>query len=262
MSAPVFRRLVLELTHGPIDDAAMRFVAEFARDLELDLFGVFVEDESLLNLAALPFAREIQLPTHDWRSLDPGSIADDMRRQAETMRRRVRRMLDQMGLRGGFEVRRGDPMHCVAGVCSAADIIVLAGSATPRRPMLESLRQAAPALPASVLVLPDRPVAHRGPVVVVTESMDDPAVELARDVARRHHARLLVILPGPRGGQGEQHGDIEIRTTPSVETDDVLRALAPVRERLVVIAHTAGLITGIEGASRIAAAGSVPVLVL
>lgn len=260
MTAPVLRRLVLELAHGPIDPGAMRLAAEFARDFGLDLFGVYTEDESLLRVAALPFTREIRLLTHDWRRLDPGAVVDELRGQAETVRRHLREVMDRLGVRGGFEVRRGDPVLCVAGVCSPADVIVVSASATIQRPVADRLRQAAEQSPAAVLVMPDRLTRNRGPVVVITDALDDPGVALARGFAERQHVRLLVLMPETDGA--EAGSDVDFSPIAAVRTEDVLRALAPVRERLVVITHGCSATIGIEGASRIAAAGAVPVLAL
>lgn len=260
MTAPVLRRLVLELAHGPIDPGAMRLAAEFARDFGLDLFGVYTEDESLLRVAQLPFSREIRLLTHDWRRLDPGAVVDELRGQAETVRRQLREMMDRLGVRGGFEVRRGDPVLCVAGVCSPADAIVVSASATIQRPVADRLRQAAERSPAAVLVMPDRLTRNRGPVVVITDALDEPGVALAHGFAERQHVRLLVLMPKTEGATPPR--DLDISPIAAVRTEDVLRALAPVRERLVVITHGCSAAIGIEGASRIAEAGAVPVLAL
>lgn len=260
MTAPVLRRLVLELAHGPIDPAAMRLAGEFARDFGLDLFGVYTEDESLLRMAELPFTREIRLLTHDWHRLDPGAVVDELRGQAETVRRQLREMMDRLGVRGGFEVRRGDPVLCVAGVCSPADAIVVSASTTIQRPVADRLRRAAEQSPAAVLVMPDRLTRNRGPVVVITDVLDDPGVALARGFAERQHVRLLVLMPETEGAAPAR--DLNISPLAAVRIEDVLRALAPVRERLVVITHGCSAAIGIEGASRIAEAGAVPVLVL
>lgn len=261
MSATTPNRLVLDLAQGRIDSHAMRLAAEFARDFGLDLFGVYTEDESLLQLAGFPFAREISLLTHDWRPLDTGSVIEELRGHAEAARRHLRAMLDRMGISGGFEIRRGDPVQCVAGVCSPADAIVVTATATLRRTRVEQAWIAAAQSPAAVLVLPDRLVHHKGPIVAVVRDSSDPGVAVARQFAERQHARLLVLAERPDDPPAREQQ--ELRHLIGSGTDAVLRALASIRgERLVVIGHSAAAGIGIEGASRIAAAGAVPVLVL
>lgn len=260
MTAPALRRLILELSHGPLDHAAIRLVAEFARDFGLDLVGIYTEDESLLRLAALPFTREIRVLTQDWRPLDPAVVVDELRGQAETLRRHLREITDRLGVRGGFEVRRGDPVLCVAGICSPADAIVVSASAGIRRLVTDRLGQAAEQSPAAMLVMPDRMTRNRGPVVVIAERLEDPAVALARAFADRQHVRLLALIAHP--GVSAQRLTEDVVTVAAARTEDVLRALAPVRERLVIVSHGCAGQIGIEGASRIAEAGAVPVLVL
>jgi hypothetical protein len=260
---PAFRRLILELALGPGDARFLRLAAEFARDFGLDLHGVYVEDEALHHLGGFPFAREIRLPTAEWRGLDAALIADDLHQHAEAARLRLRQLLTQMGLRGSFEVRRGDPVQCLAGVCSTTDIVVVAASS--RGPDHARLRETAVAEPASVLVLPERLARRDGPVVVVAPAMTDASVALGHQFATRHHAPLLTLLP-PAAAEAARHRGIpertEVQGIADLATDDVLRALAPVRERLVMIAHEVAPRIGIAGASRLANAAMAPVLLL
>ena len=53
---------------GSVDRDTLRAAAEFARLLQLEMLGVFIEDRALLGLGALPFARELRLPGHDWQT--------------------------------------------------------------------------------------------------------------------------------------------------------------------------------------------------
>ena len=62
---PHHRRIVLSLHHGAASRSAMRHAAEMARLLDVGLTGIFVEDEAVHGLAAMPFAREFRLPSHD-----------------------------------------------------------------------------------------------------------------------------------------------------------------------------------------------------
>ena len=66
MSAPELRRLVLALAHGLSDPRAMALAAEFARDFDLDLLGVYAEDDTLLRFAS----RDFFVPVCSARILD------------------------------------------------------------------------------------------------------------------------------------------------------------------------------------------------
>src|SRR5579863_5179876 len=100
-------RLILDLYWSPADPAAMSAAAEFARLMGLDLLGVYVEDEAVHALAALPFAREFRLPAHEWGAIEAGRIADDFRTAALGAQRALMRAAGALGVSHAFEVLRG-----------------------------------------------------------------------------------------------------------------------------------------------------------
>src|SRR3974377_992390 len=73
-----FKRLVLEVSHYATSSHGMRVGAELARLLELDLLGLFVKQERILDLAALPFIREFRPLDGGWRQLDFDQLSRDL----------------------------------------------------------------------------------------------------------------------------------------------------------------------------------------
>lgn len=265
-----YRRLVLELGVGPADPAFIRAAAQFAHGLGLDLHGLFIEDESLLTLAAYPVAREIRLPSRQWAPLDANRIAEDLHLAAESARRQMFQALSTLGLHGGFEVVRGDPHGCVCGMCCDTDIIVVTANHRHHAHPGDSrtlLRRAAAESAASVLVLPDATLPRHGPIVVAAEAPDDPGLLAAARIASADRAPLLVLMP-------EGSGTMDVATVPlppdrvqthavaGLHPDDLLRALSHVRERLLVVTRRVAGALGSDGAARIATLRRVPVLVL
>ncbi len=159
------RRLIVELCHGAADRQTLQIVAEFASVLELDLHGLFIEDEALMTLAELPFARELRLPTHEWQKLETGRIAAELQRAAQDAQRLLREAAEALGVRNAFEVRRGDPAATIAAVASGSDVIVVAEqTATPAgglAPAASRLHAAAHGSAASLLLLPGRQLPRR-----------------------------------------------------------------------------------------------------
>ena len=195
------RRLILDLGQGAADPLALQMAAELAGWLGVDLHGLFIEDEAVLALADLPFARELRLPTHEWTPLDAAGIAAELRHAAEEARRMLTGILATTRVPGGFEVRRGDPAACLAEISGAGDLVLLALSASvSARPPQDAARtRAAMARGAAsaLLVLPARPRRRRGPVVVVPESAVDPALEIAARIAAATHEPLTILLRDP-----------------------------------------------------------------
>lgn len=106
---PPYRRAVLGMGAGGVDRRMLRTAAEFARLLDLEMLGLFIEDRSLLALAALPFARELRLPGHDWRALEVQVIGDELRAAALRARKLFEEEIEPQGIAYSFEVQRGDP---------------------------------------------------------------------------------------------------------------------------------------------------------
>ena len=98
---------------SPPSRAATSAAARLARLLEAELRGIFVEDEALHALAALPFAREFRLPGHAWTRMAAPSLGGDFAQ----LRRLLRDAAAEMGIEPAFEVMRGDPAACLAGLC-------------------------------------------------------------------------------------------------------------------------------------------------
>jgi hypothetical protein len=153
--------------------------------------------------------------------------------------------LTRAGVRGGFEIRRGDARACVAGVCALGDIVVVDGA-------VDAVREAARAAAGAMLVLPPHRARHDGPIVVIARDADDPAIALGRRFA----------APGRPVTVMSDRALPDALTLPALTTGELLRALAPLRERLIVIARDVAEGIGITGAEALAGAGSVPVLLL
>jgi hypothetical protein len=79
--------------------AALEAAVRLAAATRAQLQGLFVEDEDLLRLAGLPFAREIDCLSASLRQL-----------HAATMERALRT--------AAIEAQRRCPVHCNAGICS------------------------------------------------------------------------------------------------------------------------------------------------
>jgi hypothetical protein len=276
------RRLIVELCHGAADRQTLQVVAEFASVLELDLHGLFIEDEALMTLAELPFARELRLPTHEWQKLEPGRIAAELQRAAQDAQRLLREAAEALGVRNAFEVRRGDPAVTIAAIASGSDVIVVAEqTATPAgglAPAASRLHAAAHGSAASLLLLPGRQLPGRllplqGVVAAVLADAGDPSLVPAARVAVNSGARLLALLPNgdvvmaDRAVQralalGVPGPHMAIRSLGGLHAEDVLHALGHIRERLVVLTRDASAAGELAAALRIAADRGVPVLLV
>jgi hypothetical protein len=225
--------------------------AEFAHLLGLDLHCLFVEDEALLALAELPFAREIQLPSHKWSRLDAGAIEAEIRQMALQARRLMDEIIRDVGVSAEFQVLRGDPATCIAAVCQTGDIVVVAENDAPTAPATHSLTRlhiGAHESATSILLLPARLKARHGAIVAMLTDTGDPALDMAGRLAALAKEDLVILLPEAAKSNTAQRAEasvkdraqamglpparINVRFVHDGGDDDTLHALVGVRERL------------------------------
>ena len=100
-----FRRIILGLHPGTINRAAVELSAELADLLGAALQGVFIEEDSLRELAAASRMREFHLLSRAWRSVDAGRIAEELELAARSAKRLVEEIAVERGIESAFEVR-------------------------------------------------------------------------------------------------------------------------------------------------------------
>lgn len=228
---PPYRRAVLAMGTGNVDRDMLREAAEFARLLELDVLGVFIEDRSLIELAALPFARELRLPGHDWQALEPQRVVNELRAAAEQARRLFRQEIGSQGVACSFEVHSGSPAAMASSVAQTTDVLIVMEplAVDMLAPGWELVRRAAlQSAAAAVLLLPRSGMPRRGPVAAVAASPLDPCFQLALHIAKAMGEQALAIPP-------------EDQMSTRALLASLRRVLGPHRERLLILPRRAAM---------------------
>lgn len=196
-----FTRIVLGLDQSASDRSAIRFAADFARQLRLDLFGLFAEDPSLARLAGLPSLREFRLLERQWRPIEEGSLSAELERCAAMARQTFDEIAQAMGVVRQFEVVRARAREAIASVSRESDIILLAEprAAVPlAHESFVEVVNAALATPAGVLVVPSQIARLRGSILAIGETGEDQSVASAAAIAAAVHERFEVLAAGDR----------------------------------------------------------------
>jgi hypothetical protein len=120
------QRVVVPLDAASETGTAIDTAARLAARWRVPLHGIFIEDEELVGLAGLPFARQVTLGT-GIEPLTKDRIEEHFRVFAERARREFAVVTEQHGVKWSFEVVRG-PLAPDA-LCGEHDFVV-AGSAT------------------------------------------------------------------------------------------------------------------------------------
>jgi hypothetical protein len=278
MTPPVegrrYRRLVLDLHHDIVDRYVVRAAAELATLLKVDLHGFFIEDEAVLSLAALPFAREFRLPAYAWQAVAAADVAAELHRTSEAMQRVFEEVTKRIGAAGLFEIRRGDAATCLDGCIEASDILVIAEARGARARITQSFaRRTGVALGgrATVMLLPSKQSRLTGPIAVVVTRPGDVGLELAVRLALDTGQKLFVLVPqeysralvdsiqGRASENALSEERLEILKAAGLDQDAILATLGRRTPSLLVVPRE--VLKDGENASHLATALGAPVLV-
>lgn len=189
MSPLPFRRIVLEFRTGAHSSEAVRSAAELAELLQLELFGRYVEDPGLAQLARTSFAREFRVLEGQWRELDSISAAASAELAIAAARRLFLQAAASAPVLGGFEVVRAS---AAPGRGRSTEEIV--AIVQPAGMAEAAVPGDLPGEASAALLLPRHHGRRRGPVVAIGTSENDPALAMARAIALA--AREPLVLMG------------------------------------------------------------------
>jgi len=120
-------RVVVPLDAASENRIATDTAARLAQRWHARLHGVFIEDEDLLHLAALPFARQVSLGG-GVEALTASRAQAQLRAFAETARRDLAAVAKRHGVTWSFEIRTG--VQELEALCAASSDFLVAGTAT------------------------------------------------------------------------------------------------------------------------------------
>jgi hypothetical protein len=247
MSAPdQFQRVILGmLQHAPRQ--GLRQAVELASLLEAELRGVFVKDEELCGVAALPFAREFRPLEGGWHRIDSAELSNALDIAARSAERSFREAVKRFGQSCGFEVIQGRSFaSAIASASRAGDILVVPEAASPierATSQFQAIVKEAFDSPASVLLVPAGIVREKGAVVALASAPGDPSIEVASRIAARARETVSVVdwskiatrisspfKPGER---------VKLSTFQAQDPlwSAIVDALEPLRERLLIVSR-------------------------
>ena len=218
--APGFRRILLAVDASAASCAAASAAAALAARLGADLRGLYVEDDDLLRLAALPFAGILRIPSGAHEPVDRARVEAELRAVGARARDVLARAAAQAHLSFEFVVARGRVIREVLAAAERVDLLVLGTGGRHRAGGAAAgatARAAAERARSSVLLLP-----RNGRVSDPVVGVDDGSPDAARALAV---ARALAGPPGPA-----------ILVAPPCSAIGVPGALARLGPALVVVA--------------------------
>jgi nucleotide-binding universal stress UspA family protein len=226
----------------------LAWAVHLAKELQVELTGLFVEDINLIKWSGLPFAREISLSLRVERQVSYESMTVRLRYQAQNARDALARVAMQAGVAWSFQVVRGDVGEALLAAARAEDLIVIGACSVnrPKRRLGSSARKLVEVAPCPVMVVGQRGD-PTGSVVCPYDggSASQRALELAARLAALEDRTLEVLIVAPDVSSGERTRQ---RAAASLAAWPALRAkvfsvarlewgrVAGLRARLLVIA--------------------------
>jgi hypothetical protein len=118
-------RIVLSLECGAAEAPALEAALALAAGLGGELAALFVEDERLLRLAALPFGTEIGRTTALLRTLEREQLEHAFQAEAGRLRRALASAAEPLALKWTLDVARGDAVAVSLERLGPGDLLVL-----------------------------------------------------------------------------------------------------------------------------------------
>jgi hypothetical protein len=160
---------------------------------QVELTGLYIEDEDLFRAASFPGLREISL-TGQMLELNADRLRGDIDRDLARIRRAFEELADRLRLRHRFAVARGRLADALSEAASESDFVVVSrtvrvsGLRTRPAPCFDPLLKQ-----AKGVLFVNEPWASGSSVIVL--GAEPAALAAAAHIAEAEHIRLVVALP-------------------------------------------------------------------
>ncbi len=105
--------------------AAMEAALMLAKHFEAELEGIFIEDRAVLNLAKLPFGKEVGQYTAIVRKVSSQTLESGMLMQSKWILRAFNRRLKNNSISGQFSILRGSVLEEINQKAKICDLLIL-----------------------------------------------------------------------------------------------------------------------------------------
>jgi nucleotide-binding universal stress UspA family protein len=118
-------RILFALDPSRQNRVALEQALALAERMRAELIALFVEDENLLHLAGLPFAREVHRISAGERKLDAAQMSRTLRRQSDSLRRLIEQSAEQRRIHVSLRVVQGHFIHTALMAAGETDVTFL-----------------------------------------------------------------------------------------------------------------------------------------
>lgn len=223
-------RVLLHVSAQTASPIALEAALLVARAFNSELESLFVEDETLFDIASFPFAREISLSGRESRALTPEMIECQCRSAATAIAKRIRLLAASAEVPLNVSVVRSEPISALASACAARGPWNVIALAEPMRTLdCEHLGRILASVPDTTGLIVVGPKARRssGRIVGVVEDIGelDGVLKTARRLlAVSGEVRATLLLVADSDDEAQTMDDqVRLAIGPDDEVE-VLRA--------------------------------------
>jgi hypothetical protein len=265
-----FRRIIFGFRPGAMDRELLEISAEMADMLGAALQGVFIEDESLMELAASFRMREFHLLRREWREVEAARMVEDIRLAARSAKQLFQEIALERGITSVFDVLGGSSVQEFLRSTHARDILVVSSPGSPLERLAEPEAFSSPS--STKMLVPRRVQRRKGPVVALTSPTGNSVLRIAASIAQAANERLVLVAAAERtqcesllnaaNSIGLARSNVEVRALPSVTTQNFLSAIEQLDERVIILPRSKdGAEEGVDAAA-VASVRSAPVILV
>lgn len=196
------KRVLLTLDCGTIDEDSLRALKLLTEDEDVEVTGLYVEDEDLFRAARLPGMAEV-LVSGEVTTLDHDHLTAQITREAQRARSQFETFVRNLRLRGSFQIARGRVVEKLVEAAANSDYVVVSRSlrtsglrtrhGSQFEPLIQGQRN---------LLFVNEPWRSGSSIVVLCEanpSQCERALAIARKFAAQDNLNLLIALPQANG---------------------------------------------------------------
>ena len=186
------RRILVALDHSRSARTALETAAAMAAQGDAELVGLYVEDQTVLQAAALPVTHLIERHGHE-REMAAADMERAFRIAAREARLVLRDIGERLRIKASFEVRRGPLQSAMVAAAGRFDLVSVGATGRPGSQAGSVARALMMAGPCAVLIA--RRQLRRGePVTLLAEPGPQP-LALARELSLLRPRRLRILAP-------------------------------------------------------------------
>lgn len=197
-SAESTKTVLLTLDCGTIDEDSLRALKLLTEDEDVEVTGLYVEDEDLFRAARLPGMAEVSV-SGEVTTLNHNHLTAQISREAQRARNQFESFVRNLRLRGSFQIARGRVVETLVNAAANSDYVVVSRSLRTSglrtrhgshfEPLIQNQRN---------LLFVNEPWRSGSSVVVLCESSPgqcERAMTIARRFAADDNLSLLIALP-------------------------------------------------------------------